>query len=193
LSKRCLKFVKSAGRPRGYFFLKNWTARSCLRAAASEEKVPRFRRLPVFVSFFREYRRYSPDFSLRIMAQKMQFQTGTVGQKETLGGTALRLALKRLLFDAVGAGAPEVRIGWLYEMSATGACVPISDALRDHHLETLAFDAIGTSDSGHNSPNWKCGKFVLRARKDPRICSPNRAGCFIAYGRSTRASPRWTA
>jgi hypothetical protein len=31
------------------------------------EKVPRLRRLPVFGFFLREYNRYSPDFSLRII------------------------------------------------------------------------------------------------------------------------------
>jgi hypothetical protein len=30
--------------------------------------VPRFRFVPLFGSIFREYRRYSPDFSLRIIA-----------------------------------------------------------------------------------------------------------------------------
>jgi hypothetical protein len=54
-----------------YPLLKNWTARSCFLAAARDENVPRFLRLPVFAFFFREYRRYSPDFSLRIMPQKM--------------------------------------------------------------------------------------------------------------------------
>jgi hypothetical protein len=52
--------------------LKNWTARSCFSAAAREEKVPKFRRLPVFAFFLREYNRYSPDFNLRIMARKMR-------------------------------------------------------------------------------------------------------------------------
>ncbi len=55
-----------------YPLLKNCTARSCLFAPASEENVPKFRRLPVLGFFLREYRRYSPDFSLRIMHGKMR-------------------------------------------------------------------------------------------------------------------------
>lgn len=51
--------------------LKYCTARSCFLAAASEEKVPKFFRLPVFTSFLREYKRYPPDCSLRIMEEKM--------------------------------------------------------------------------------------------------------------------------
>src|SRR6266508_5024118 len=47
--------------------LKNCTARSCFCAAASDLNVPRLRRLPLFGSFFREYSRYSPDLSLRII------------------------------------------------------------------------------------------------------------------------------
>ena len=50
--------------------LKNCTARSCFCAAASEPNVPKFFRLPVFASFLREYSRYSPDFSLRIMSRR---------------------------------------------------------------------------------------------------------------------------
>jgi hypothetical protein len=33
--------------------------------------VPRLRRFPVFASFFREYKRNSPDFNLRIIGKKM--------------------------------------------------------------------------------------------------------------------------
>src|ERR1700753_1507166 len=47
--------------------LKNCTAFSCFSAAAREENVPRFRRLPVFGFFLREYSRYSPELNLRIM------------------------------------------------------------------------------------------------------------------------------
>ena len=53
-------------------FLKNCTTRSCFSAAALEENVPRFLRFPVFEFFFREYNRYSPDFSLRIMPSRCQ-------------------------------------------------------------------------------------------------------------------------
>ena len=47
--------------------LKNCTARSCFSAAALEENVPRLRRRRVRGSTFREYRRYWPDWSLRII------------------------------------------------------------------------------------------------------------------------------
>src|SRR5215813_3182327 len=47
--------------------LKNCTARSWASAALRVRNVPRFRRLPVLGLRFREYRRYSPDLSLRIM------------------------------------------------------------------------------------------------------------------------------
>jgi hypothetical protein len=47
--------------------LKNCTARSCFSAAARVAKVPRLRRRPVRGSTFREYKRYWPDFSLRII------------------------------------------------------------------------------------------------------------------------------
>ena len=47
--------------------LKYCTSFSCFFAAAKDLKVPRFLRLPVFEFFFPEYKRYSPDFSLRII------------------------------------------------------------------------------------------------------------------------------
>ena len=47
--------------------LKNCTARSCFSAAPRVRKVPKFLRLPVVGSFFREYSRYSPFLSFRIM------------------------------------------------------------------------------------------------------------------------------
>ena len=50
-----------------YRRLKNCTARSCRSAAALVLNVPRLRRRPVFGFFFREYRRYVPDASLRII------------------------------------------------------------------------------------------------------------------------------
>src|SRR5215469_12840921 len=46
--------------------LKYCTAFSCCFAFSIVLNVPRFLRLPVLVSFLREYKRYSPDFSLRI-------------------------------------------------------------------------------------------------------------------------------
>src|SRR5436190_39027 len=47
--------------------LKYCTSRSCFMAASLLEKVPRLRRFPVCGSTLREYRRYCPDLSLRIM------------------------------------------------------------------------------------------------------------------------------
>ncbi len=47
--------------------LKYCTARSCVSAAFLVLKVPRFRRLPVLGSFLREYKRYWPDGSFRII------------------------------------------------------------------------------------------------------------------------------
>src|SRR4051794_23640044 len=47
--------------------LKYCTARSWFSAAARVAKVPRFRRRPLRGFFFREYKRYWPDLSLRIM------------------------------------------------------------------------------------------------------------------------------
>src|SRR5438128_9398278 len=49
--------------------LKNCTARSCCLAFSSDENVPKLRRLPVCGFFLREYSRYSPDLSLRIIHQ----------------------------------------------------------------------------------------------------------------------------
>jgi len=47
--------------------LKNCTARSCASAARLVAKVPRFLRFPVLAFFLREYRRYFPLLSLRII------------------------------------------------------------------------------------------------------------------------------
>src|SRR5713226_9557857 len=47
--------------------LKNWTARSCFSAASRVLNVPRFRLRPLLGSIFREYRRYAPVLSLRII------------------------------------------------------------------------------------------------------------------------------
>src|SRR5450755_3791456 len=52
---------------RDHPFLKYWTSRSCFAAAVRVEKVPRLRRRPVLGFFFREYRRYCPDGSLRMI------------------------------------------------------------------------------------------------------------------------------
>ena len=51
-----------------YLRLKNCTSRSCCSAAARVLNVPRFRRFPVFGFFDREYSRYLPEGSLRIIA-----------------------------------------------------------------------------------------------------------------------------
>src|SRR3954470_24478406 len=48
--------------------LKYCTSRSCFAASARVAKVPRFRRVPLRGSFFREYSRYWPDLSLRIIS-----------------------------------------------------------------------------------------------------------------------------
>jgi hypothetical protein len=54
--------------------LKYCTARSCFLAAAREENVPRFFLLPVFASFFFEYKRYSPECNFRIMKNGCRFR-----------------------------------------------------------------------------------------------------------------------
>src|SRR5437868_338753 len=59
-----------------YRFLKNCTSPSCFFAAANDENVPRLRRFPVFASFFREYKRNSPDFNLRIMDRRCRRRKG---------------------------------------------------------------------------------------------------------------------
>jgi hypothetical protein len=62
--------------------LKYCTARSWASAFCLDEKVPKLRRFPVFTFFLREYRRYSPDFNLRIMLGVMlaaeRWQSGNV-------------------------------------------------------------------------------------------------------------------
>src|SRR6202035_1881034 len=57
----------SLGRFSPQWRLKYCTARSCALAFSIVEKVPRLRRFPVFAFFLREYKRYSPDFSFRII------------------------------------------------------------------------------------------------------------------------------
>src|SRR5450631_2071737 len=47
--------------------LKYWTAFSWASAAGLVVNVPRFLRFPVLAFFLREYKRYSPVFSLRII------------------------------------------------------------------------------------------------------------------------------
>ena len=65
-----------------YARLKYCTARSCFCAAAREANVPKFLRFPVFASFLREYKRYSPDCNLRIMSKKMRRSGPAVGAKK---------------------------------------------------------------------------------------------------------------
>jgi|GEM_PF-1288749 len=55
------------GNPKGGTALMVGMACSCFFAAASDLNVPRFRRLPVFGFFFREYNRYPPDASFLII------------------------------------------------------------------------------------------------------------------------------
>jgi hypothetical protein len=71
----------SSDRGARHALLKYCTARSCFWAATREEKVPRFFRFPVFASFFREYKRYSPDCSLRIMQIKDVIRSFMVGKE----------------------------------------------------------------------------------------------------------------
>jgi hypothetical protein len=66
-----LNVVSSSARSLQRCRLKNCTARSCFSAAARVRNVPRLRRRPVRGSTFREYRRYSPDFSLRIIVSSL--------------------------------------------------------------------------------------------------------------------------
>jgi len=65
-----------------YARLKYCTARSCFCAAAREENVPRFFRFPVFASFFREYKRYSPDCNFRIIQKKMPIWVRRLANKK---------------------------------------------------------------------------------------------------------------
>lgn len=51
--------------------LKYCTAFSWASAACLLEKVPRLRRFPVLAFFLREYKRYWPDLSLRIMDNRL--------------------------------------------------------------------------------------------------------------------------
>src|ERR1700722_10757777 len=55
--------------------LKYWTARSCFSAAARVSNVPRFRRRFVRGSILREYSRYLPELSLRIMRPSLTTTT----------------------------------------------------------------------------------------------------------------------
>jgi hypothetical protein len=64
--------------------LKYCMALSCFCAAARDENVPRFFRFPVFASFLREYKRYSPDCSLRIIEKKMPCCIDRLAKKRTL-------------------------------------------------------------------------------------------------------------
>jgi hypothetical protein len=50
-------------------------ARSRASAARRELNVPRFLRLPVLALFLREYKRYWPDFILRIMVKFSRCET----------------------------------------------------------------------------------------------------------------------
>jgi|HubBroStandDraft_2_1064218.scaffolds.fasta_scaffold56096_2 hypothetical protein len=69
----------------GHARLKYCTARSCFCAAARDENVPRFFLFPVFASFLREYKRYSPDCSLRIIEKRMLCLYRSVGKEKDAG------------------------------------------------------------------------------------------------------------
>jgi hypothetical protein len=69
--------------------LKYCTARSCFAAADRVLNVPRFLRRPVAGFRFREYKRYWPDLSFRIIAQPSTglplghlFGSGTLGDHD---------------------------------------------------------------------------------------------------------------
>jgi hypothetical protein len=71
-SRGCANQEPSTGeigkRPAYPRLLKCCTARSCRSADSRVGNVPRFRRFPVLGSCFREYSRYFPSDSFRIMA-----------------------------------------------------------------------------------------------------------------------------
>jgi hypothetical protein len=75
--------------------LKYCTARSCFCAAARDENVPRFFRFPVFASFLREYKRYSPDSSLRIIRKKMPMGSSRLAVKSNRKAKEQRSVLIR--------------------------------------------------------------------------------------------------
>src|SRR5579863_2832785 len=64
--------------------LKYCTSRSCCLACSSVAKVPRLRRLPVEVSFLREYKRNWPDLSLRIMQRLDAAPRGEVASRRAI-------------------------------------------------------------------------------------------------------------
>lgn len=71
--------------------LKYCTARSCFSAAALDANVPKFFRFPVFASFLREYKRYSPDCNLRIMQNKMPLPHISVGKEKKTQARLIKL------------------------------------------------------------------------------------------------------
>ncbi len=84
--------------------LKNCTARSCFSAASRLEKVPRFLCFPVRESFLREYNRYSPDFSFRIIAAPLPVRLGELAGRFEGWGSA-RLFLGDVILAGEGADA----------------------------------------------------------------------------------------
>jgi hypothetical protein len=55
------------------------------------EKVPRLRRLPVFGFFLREYKRYSPDFSFRIISPPQYSLIEMIAGKERAAFRMIRV------------------------------------------------------------------------------------------------------
>src|SRR5258708_30564114 len=77
---------------------------SCLRAASRFAKVPRFRRLQLFGSLLREYSRYWPDFSFRIIASsRISFANATPATRGAAGTPSTRT------HRAAGLATPEGR------------------------------------------------------------------------------------
>ena len=71
--------------------LKYCIARSCFSAAVLVLNVPRLRRLPVFGFTLREYRRYSPDESFRIIVKRrlqLRRGEGAIGSASAPRGAA---------------------------------------------------------------------------------------------------------
>src|SRR6185369_13910193 len=77
-----------------YPCLKYWTARSWRSAAARVANVPRLRRLPVRAFFLREYSRYLPDGSLRIMPVALQATCHTVQAHQSASSLRMHVQVK---------------------------------------------------------------------------------------------------
>ena len=90
----CRPYLRGVQAPLRQCFLKNCTSRSCCRAFSSVVNVPRLRRLPVDSLFLREYKRYSPDLSLRIICIWMR-KTGARRPRRTRDQNRVRILNER--------------------------------------------------------------------------------------------------